>query len=193
MLRSAWERIVFDLREPNFMYREDEAMLGLPKGEVFLVPWTKEWQTEFDLEREKIQNNIGQYIIHIHHIGSTAVEGLSAKPIIDIAVEIQNFHDRKHCISPLESLGYVYRGTNILPERHYFNKGEPRTHQIHMYETGSKYLAEQLQFRDYLRNNDHARKEYQELKTRLSQTNKYNKHQYAEEKSQFVHSILKKL
>src|SRR5699024_3762796 len=138
-------------------------MLGLPRGEVFLIPWTDDWLKEFSLEKERIQNKIGKFIVNIHHIGSTAVKGLSAKPIIDIAVELEDFKGGKHCVAPLESLGYSYRGINILPDRHYFNKGEPRTHQIHMYQTGSKFLIEQLKFRDYLRSNDKPRMEYQEL------------------------------
>ena len=69
-----------------------------------------------------------------------------------------------------------------MPDRHYFSKGEPRTHQIHMYQSGSEYLIEQLKFRDYLRNNDDARMEYELLKLKLSTLNKNNKHKYADEK-----------
>ncbi len=109
-------------------------MLGLPKGEVFLVPWTSEWEKEFLLEQEQIQNKLGSYIINIHHIGSTAVKHLSSKPIIDIAIELDQFSDAEKCLSALESIGYTSHGTNILPDRYYFTKGEPRTHQIHMYQ-----------------------------------------------------------
>lgn len=168
-------------------------MLGLPKSEVFLVPWTEEWSREFLLEKERIQKKIGKYIVDVHHIGSTAVKELSAKPIIDIAVEIHEFNDGKYCVSPLESLGYSYKGTNILPDRHYFTKGEPRTHQIHMYQSGNTFLMEQLKFRDYLRNNDEARIKYQELKIKLSKANKHNKHKYADEKTDFVKSILERI
>src|SRR5699024_5687384 len=146
-------------------------VLGLPRGEVFLVPWTEEWSQEFLLEKERIQQKIGKYILNIHHIGSTAVKGLSAKPIIDIAVEIEEFEDGENCVIQLAKLGYTYKGTNILPERHYFRKGEPRTHQIHMYQSGSKYLIEQLKFRDYLRKNDEARMDYEKLKIQLAKAN----------------------
>jgi len=168
-------------------------MLGLPKGEVFLSPWTEEWESEFLLEKDEIQKKIGKYIVDVHHIGSTAVNHLSAKPIIDIAVEINKFSYGEYCVSYLESLGYLYQGTNILPDRHYFSKGEPRTHQIHMYQSGSKYLIEQLEFRDYLRRNDEARIEYEQLKQNLLVANKNNKHKYADEKSDFVKVILEKI
>lgn len=167
-------------------------MLGLPRGEVFLVPWFAKWVKEFDMEKKRIVEVIGQYIVNVHHIGSTAVNGLSAKPIIDIAIEINHFLDGEQCVTALQGLGYSYRGINVLPERHYFSKGEPRTHQIHMYQTGNRYLLEQINFRDYLRSNELARSEYQQLKLNLSNENKNDKHKYAEGKTEFVKSILDK-
>lgn len=168
-------------------------LLGLPRGVVFIIPWTSEWEEEFLAEKRKIEDLIGHHILAIHHIGSTSVPHLSAKPIIDIAIEVNKFDDGLACISCLETLGYKYRGTGVLPERHYFNKGEPRTHQIHMYESGSKYLMEQVQFRNFLRDNETARIEYEYLKLKLSHKNKNDKHQYAKDKTKFVMSILKKI
>lgn len=167
-------------------------MLGLPRGEVFLVPWTDEWIKEFETEKQRIIDIIGQYTINVHHIGSTAVNGLSAKPIIDIAIEIDNLLDGEQCVTALERIGYLYRGTNVLSERHYFTKGEPRTHQIHMYQKDNRYLLEQLNFRDFLRSNELARSEYQQLKLKLAGLNKNDKHKYAEEKTEFVKSILER-
>ncbi|PRS73762.1 GrpB family protein [Bacillus sp. LNXM65] len=168
-------------------------MLGLPRGVVFLVPWSVEWVKEFEMEKKRIVEVIGQYTVNVHHIGSTAVKGLSAKPIIDIAIEIDDFLDGEQCVTALEGLGYSYKGTNVLPERHYFNKGEPRTHQIHMYQTGNRYLLEQLNFRDYLRSNELVRSEYEQLKLNLSILNKNEKHKYAEGKTDFVQSILERI
>lgn len=168
-------------------------MLGLPKGEVFLVPWCEAWEQAYAEEKRQIQWKIGSYIAAVHHIGSTSVRGLSAKPILDIAVEINDFQQGIQCAAPLEELGYMYHGTGILPERHYFTKGKPRTHQIHMYESGSSYLWEQLAFREYLRDNQEARQEYEQLKQQLSARFKHNKHNYAEAKTEFVHSVLEKV
>lgn len=165
-------------------------MLGLPKGEVFLVPWSDKWEKEFLLEKEKIQNKIGSYTSNIHHIGSTAVKYLSSKPIIDIAIELNNYSDGEKCISALKAIGYSSHGTKILPERYYFTKGEPRTHQIHMYQNRNNFLLEQLKFRDYLRLNSEVRKEYEKLKLELSKLNRQDKHKYAEEKTAFIRSIL---
>ncbi|WP_138825964.1 GrpB family protein [Bacillus altitudinis] len=168
-------------------------MLGLPRGEVFLVPWSMEWKNEYEKEKRQIIADIGPYTINVHHIGSTAVKGLSAKPIIDIAIEIEHFFDGEKCVKALEALGYSYKGTDVLPERHYFNKGEPRTHQIHMYQRHNKYLLEQLNFRDYLRNNEQARSEYQQLKLKLSRLHGNDKHKYTHEKTAFIKSILEKI
>lgn len=165
-------------------------MLGLPKGKVFLIAWTAEWDKEFTLEKKQIENELGELIMEVHHIGSTAVRNLSAKPIIDIAIELKEFQLGNQCIHGLERLEYCYKGTNILPERHYFSKGEPRTHQIHMYQTGSLNLEKQLAFRDYLMTNDAALKEYEELKVKLSQVHETDKLSYSDEKSEFIHSIL---
>lgn len=86
-------------------------------------------------EKKLIEKLIGEYMIDIQHIGSTVVPRLKAKPIIDIAIVLERFEDGLKCIAPLEKIGYKYL-ENVLPERYYFNKGEPRTHQIHMYEKG---------------------------------------------------------
>jgi GrpB-like predicted nucleotidyltransferase (UPF0157 family) len=168
-------------------------MIGLPKGQVFLVDWTEEWEQEFLREKSQIESKIHDLIVAVHHIGSTAVKHLRSKPIIDIAIEIENFEMGLLCVEGLESIGYRYRGTNVLPDRHYFSKGEPRTHQIHMYQTGSVYLNQQLAFRDYLNTNDTARKEYEALKEKLSKQYPTDKFAYADAKSEFVTSVLQKL
>lgn len=167
-------------------------VLGLPKGQVFLVPWTEQWEIEFKEEEKEIRFEINESILAIHHIGSTAIKGLSAKPIIDIAIEIKSFEEGIRCVPGLEKIGYSYKGTDVLPDRHYFNKGEPRTHQIHMYQTGSEYLYKQLMLRDYLRTNENARKKYQELKEKLTKENSTNKLAYADSKTDFINKIILK-
>ena len=166
-------------------------MLGLPKGKVFLVPWTEDWDRLFQEEKDKITSALEPLKVKVHHIGSTAVPHLKAKPILDLAIELETFEDGSKCIEPLEKLGYTSHGTNILPERFYFTKGEPRTHQIHMYECGNKFLLEQLFFRNSLRKNNKLRVEYEELKEKLVQINHKNKHQYAEDKTNFIQKVLR--
>jgi GrpB-like predicted nucleotidyltransferase (UPF0157 family) len=170
-----------------------ETMLGLAKGEVFLVPWNEHWKEEYLREKESISRQIGEHVVAYHHIGSTAVKHLSAKPIIDIAVEVNAFEDGYKCILGLREIGYKHRIIKELPDRHYFSKGEPRTHQIHMYEKGNEYLKRQLAFRDYLRTNESARKEYPKMKEELSKTYATNKLAYADAKTEFVNRVLSRL
>ncbi|WP_152391850.1 GrpB family protein [Paenibacillus guangzhouensis] len=165
-------------------------MLGLPKGQVFIIPWTEQWIVAYEAESRIIRDTLQAFHVTVHHIGSTAIRGLSAKPIIDIAIEIDHFEDSSLCAAKLEELGYRYLGTNILPERHYLNKGEPRTHQIHMYEKDNRYLKDQLLFRNYLNVHEEARTAYQDLKMQLSEKYKSDKHAYADAKTAFVRDIL---
>ena len=165
-------------------------MLGLPKGEVFLFNYTDEWVVEFKKESEEILDIIGRYVSNIHHIGSTAVPGLKAKPIIDIAIELFSFKDGYQCVEPLNKIGYKHRIIPELPERHYFSKGDPRTHQIHMYKPKSKYLWEQLSFRDKLRADPELANEYQEIKEKLSRIYGSNKLAYADAKTKFIKSVV---
>ncbi|MGI6611714.1 MAG: GrpB family protein [Limnochordia bacterium] len=168
-------------------------MLGLPKGKVLLAPWSLEWEKEYENERDCIQSAIGPFICAMHHIGSTAVRGLAAKPIIDMAIEIPRFDTGIQCVAGLERLGYSYKGTNVLPERHYFSKGSPRTHQIHMFEVGNQYLLKQLAFRDCLRKEDSVRQEYEELKRALAEKNSHDKLAYADAKTDFIDAVLGEL
>lgn len=81
-------------------------MLGLPKGEVFIVPWTEGWEKEFTMEKSLIEAEIGELILAVHHIGSTSVKNLSAKPIIDIAIELREFQLGNQCVQGLKRLGW---------------------------------------------------------------------------------------
>lgn len=166
--------------------------LGLPKGEVFLVSWNKEWENEFNIEKNEIMKLIGTYVVSCQHIGSTAVKGLSSKPIIDIAIEINKFEDGFRCIHLLSNLGYRHRLINELPDRHYFSKGEPRTHQIHMYQTGNIYLKKQIIFRNCLIENEDLRNKYQKLKTQYALKYNNDKLAYADAKTEFIRKILEK-
>jgi GrpB-like predicted nucleotidyltransferase (UPF0157 family) len=166
-------------------------MLGVPGSKVFLVPWTEDWEREFLSEKQEIENKIGHLILAIHHIGSTAIKNISAKPIIDIAIENEN--STTASIQALEELGYVHKGNTDLPERYYLTKGSPRTHQIHMYyNKGNRFLKEHLAFRDYLRTNDIDRIRYEQLKIKLATIYCNDRIAYAEAKSDFVKEILQK-
>jgi GrpB-like predicted nucleotidyltransferase (UPF0157 family) len=133
---------------------------------------------------------IGDYVLDIQHIGSTSVPGLIAKPILDIGIAIMDFEEGKRCIKPIESLGYEYKGENGIPGRHYFVKGDPTTHHLHIVEIDSEEWKKNITFRDSLRKNEMLAKEYAKLKLELAEKFKYNREAYTDGKTDFVNYVL---
>jgi len=151
----------------------------------------------FEKEKDLVLNAIGHIIARVEHIGSTAVSGLGAKPIIDIIVAVNHLSDAEKCIEPLQRIGYEYQPKHeaSMPERRFFRKGDPPKEQhyhLHMVELTSGFWKRHLLFRDYLRNHQKVAKEYYELKKRLA--NKYgsDREGYTEEKTLFIESVVAK-
>jgi len=166
-------------------------MIGLEKGFVRLVPYTAEWQRIFEDEKALLQSAIGQYVLDIQHVGSTAIPGMAAKPIIDIAIVVTSFEEAKALIQPVEQLGYEYRGEFGIPRRHYFVKGDPRTHHIHMNEIDSRDWENQVLFRDYLIQHPPSAEEYAALKVKLAQRYPTDREAYLEGKAPFIERVLR--
>jgi GrpB-like predicted nucleotidyltransferase (UPF0157 family) len=143
-------------------------ILGLADGKVHLTPRSPEWSRLFSVERSRIESALKKNILDVQHIGSTAVPNLAAKPVLDIGIAVYNFEEAAICIPPLEGLGYSYRGEYGIPRRHYFVKGTPRTHQIHIFEITSDDWNRHIAFRDYLISNAEARAKYELLKYELA-------------------------
>lgn len=165
-------------------------MLGLPKGIVQIAPYSSEWERRFAEEAERLSDAIGIYAADIQHVGSTSVPGLSAKPIIDIAIGLRRIDECTSCIAPLEALGYVYKGEYGLPGRYYFRKGEPRTHQLHLVEIDSTRWSDYLTFRDALRSSTELRERYAEIKEALATEHRTDRAAYTDAKSPFVLEVL---
>lgn len=168
-------------------------MLGLPKGVVELCPYTSEWQGLFEEEQKLLRDCVGNYVLDIQHIGSTSIPGMIAKPILDIGIAVSNFEEARVCIAPIEQLGYEYRGENGIPRRHYFVKGTPRTHHIHMLEIGSAEWRIHLFFRDYLRQNPEVAAEYADIKKRLAYQFENERKAYTDGKAAFVQRVIQLL
>jgi GrpB-like predicted nucleotidyltransferase (UPF0157 family) len=165
-------------------------MLGLEKGVVRLVLYSPEWAKLFDEEKRLLMALIGDYVLDIQHIGSTSVPGLIAKPILDIGIAIEDFEEGKRCIQPIESLGYEYKGENGIPGRHYFVKGNPTTHHLHIVEINSEEWKKNITFRDSLRKNEMLAEEYAKLKLELAEKFKYNRVAYTDGKTDFINYVL---
>jgi GrpB-like predicted nucleotidyltransferase (UPF0157 family)/protein associated with RNAse G/E len=167
-------------------------MLGLPRGTVTLSPYHAEWPVLFRDEATQLQSAIGAHVLDIQHVGSTSIPGIPAKPIIDIAVAVDNFEAAAICIQPLEALGYHYRGEAGIPRRHYFSKGDPSTYHLHMNEISSADWQQQIAFRDYLRQHPAQALAYAQLKIQLAQQFPTDRLAYTESKSGFIAGVLQK-
>lgn len=131
---------------------------------IEVVPYNSRWPKLFEKEAFLIKQTLGENCIDVHHIGSTSVPSLSAKPIIDIIVVIKEPLD---VIENLEKLGYIYKGEYNIPFRLYFNKKVGTTVHLHVYEQGNPEIELNLLFRDFLRTTPTARQEYTDLKLNL--------------------------
>ena len=120
------------------------------------------WKKIFAAEKQLLLDALQP--AHIHHVGSTAVPDLLAKPIIDIAIEATIFPPTKHIIETLSAIGYEYRGEAGVEGRHWFTKGDPRKINLHYCTVNSSIVKSQLVFRDSLIRNEQLRREYEEIK-----------------------------
>lgn len=169
------------------------SALGLQRGTVRLEEHNPEWADLFEQEKKLLQKTFGDRIITIEHIGSTAIPGIPAKPIIDINVAIPSLDDIDDFVTKLQELGYEYIPERRFPDRQFFPKGpsEKRTHHLNLVEIISETgWKNQLLFRDYLRTHANVRDEYATLKRELATKYAENRDEYTERKSNFVMRII---
>ena len=167
-------------------------MLGLASGQIQLSPYESGWQLLFLEERDRLEARVGEYVLDIQHIGSTSIPGMPAKPILDIGIAVTDFEEAVRCIKPLENLGYTYKGENGIPRRHYFVKGTPRTHHLHMVEIESEAWKNHLLFRDYLIKHPETAREYATLKQELAKQFANDRGAYQVGKESFIKTALLK-
>lgn len=157
---------------------------------VEVVEYDPKWPRLFDAERESLARALGDAAVSIEHIGSTAVPGLAAKPIIDILMEVTGLAALDALNPAMETLGYEPRGEFGIPGRRYFRKGgDDRTHHIHAFASGDPGLRRHLAFRDYLRAHPDVAREYAELKKKVAETCGNDLGRYCDGKDAFVKRI----
>ncbi|MDO8603971.1 MAG: GrpB family protein [bacterium] len=122
------------------------------------------WVKKFEEEKKKLLVVFGDLAIEIQHIGNTSIPGMSAKPIIDIAVLIESIDDIDKIVSMLNSLGYSYEPSMSSAERIFFRKGESVEYHVSVACPAHTFWLRQILFRDYLRSHSEFVKEYEELK-----------------------------
>lgn len=156
-----------------------------------LLPPQPSWKEKFQSERKRIKEIFGDDSIAIEHIGSSSVEGLVSKPIIDIAVLISKREDGDKFIEFLSQLGYWYDKPNSSGERHFFRKGQPTEFHLSIaYVDKGSFWERQILFRDYLRSHPEDRDEYARLKKELLKKDPTGNDDYIGGKKEFVLRIL---
>lgn len=178
------------MRNTKTEWLRSRPPLGLNRGELYLSPYRDEWPVLFEAEKKIIATAIGNHVNDIQHVGSTAIEGMPAKPILDIAIAVEDFDTARVCIEPMVELGYTFRGENGIPHRHYFQKGEPCTHHVHMVEETSEEWTKLILFRDHLRSDRSVAEEYGRLKAALADSLAGDRKAYLAAKAEFITKAL---
>jgi GrpB-like predicted nucleotidyltransferase (UPF0157 family)/GNAT superfamily N-acetyltransferase len=168
-------------------------VIGLKRGIVRLVPYSKEWATFFEKEKTILQRTLGNQVLGIQHVGSTSIPGMVAKPIIDIAVGIESIKDFKKCIEPLKTAGYESKEVNKNHNQFTFNKGpeEKRICHLHLVKYNGEIWKDYLAFRNYLKANKKRAIKYSTLKERLAKKYPENRVKYTKNKSNFIRETIK--
>lgn len=157
-----------------------------------LISFQKEWALKYEKEADLIAKVFGDSAIAIHHVGSTAIPGIYAKPEIDIHVEVGTTSNIDQYAEGMSLLGYRVRGEEVEPGSHYYSKDEEgiRTFKVHVSESHHPGLRNHLIFRDYLRTHPDRAKEYSDLKRSLAATNKSGIIEYLNGKRPFIMDTL---
>lgn len=164
-----------------------------PDEPIRLAPPDPDWPAHFEAERAALEQAIDGLVQGgIHHVGSTAVPGLEAKPIIDILTGVRDLETAHSCFEPLAELGYLY--APYLPEEmHWFCKPDParRTHHLHLVPFDSPRYRDELAFRDLLRSDPQIASRYAALKRELAARHRDDRETYTEGKSAFIRGVLR--
>lgn len=168
--------------------------LGLKRGTVSLAPYNPKWVDLYKREEKELKTILGGKV-YVEHIGSTAIPGISAKPLVDVMVGIPLMRDIKKYIQKLEASGYHYRPNFGRIDQHVvLAKGNEhsRTHYIHVLRYNGKLWKDRLVFRDYLRTHPSLVKQYASLKERLAKQFANDRAMYTDRKGEFIRNVVKK-
>lgn len=153
------------------------------------------WPGRYEDEAKRLRAALGSLDVNLHHIGSTAIRGIYAKPVIDILLVVDALEHLDARVEAVRALGYEAKGEFGIPGRRYFRRDDRsgvRTHQVHSFEAGSVGARRHLAFRDYMNAHADAALAYSALKRRLASEFPRDMAAYIEGKSAFVkqHEVL---
>ena len=161
---------------------------------IRIVPYDPGWPGRFEQERAALLAAIGGWAVGgVHHVGSTAVPGLAAKPTIDILVGVRDLESSRACFARLAALEYCYAPYRA-EEMHWFCKPEParRTHHLHLVPSDSARFRDELAFRDFLRSHGAVASEYGALKRALAKRFEHDREAYTAAKAGFVEATVRR-
>ena len=167
--------------------------LGLRRGTVAVVPHCIEWEAAAEQTVTELKEILKDAAADVQHVGSTAIRGISAKPIIDIAVGMPDPERILAMNGALEEKGYIFRGSDLPGQYLYVRgEGECRTHHIHVLALDSKARRDYINFRDYLNCHEEDARAYSALKEALAEQYPGDRETYTAMKSGFINEILEK-
>ncbi len=157
---------------------------------IEVVPYDEEWPKTFEAWRRRLAAALGPAAIRIEHVGSTAVPGLAAKPIVDIQVSVADLDDEASYVPVIESIGVPLRARD--DEHRYFRppSGQPRVVQIHVCDAGGTWGRDHIVFRDHLRVHPEVAAGYGRLKLELAKQWKDDRYAYTDAKTAFILDVL---
>jgi GrpB-like predicted nucleotidyltransferase (UPF0157 family) len=162
---------------------------------IQVVPYNVTWKDEFQAEAVRIRCALGELVVELHHIGSTAIPGIAAKPIIDMILEVHSVEHLDGQGDILAGLGYEALGEFGIAGRQYFRKNDLqgiRTHQVHAFQVDNPEIERHLAFRDYMTAHPEEARRYGELKQDLARQHPDNIQAYMDGKDAYIKQQQKK-
>jgi len=170
---------------------DGEAALGLARGTVELRAHRPEWHAAYASEADRLRELLGDGLCGVEHVGSTAVEGLPAKPVVDVLGLVADLETAREFVAPLTAAGYEHRPGDVSG-RVFLAKGPPsnRTHYLSLAPAGGQIHREQVAFREYLRSHPRTAARYARLKRELATRYPGERDDYTAAKEPFVAEVL---
>ena len=180
-------------------------MIMNERAKIVITKYDPEWAECFELLKSVFERHLGELILSVEHVGSTSIIGLAAKPIIDIDIVVERDENIiRRIITKLEELGYDHVGDLGIVGREVFKCGSNKTpfdgsnrdwnkHHLYVCIEGTVSLSNHVKLRDFLRKDEIAMREYEELKMELAEKFPFDIDAYIEGKTNFIVGILKRL
>jgi GrpB-like predicted nucleotidyltransferase (UPF0157 family) len=170
----------------------EDGRTAVSDARIVLAPHDAQWAEQFAKEGALIRAALRGVVVELHHIGSTAIPDIAAKPIIDMLAAVTSLEALDRASSSLEALGYESKGEFGISGRRYYRKDSAagiRTHHLHAFAVGSGEIERHLNFRDYLRAHSAEAQKYEALKLSLARRTLGDWNGYSDGKADFIREM----